>query len=43
MKKPKQMKRKDGKLTKAGRAWKASNAAKRRPRYKSGPKKGQFK
>ena len=35
--------RKDGKLTAAYRKMQARKAAKKRPRHKSGPKKGQFK
>jgi len=37
------LRKKNGKLTKAGVKKKLSTAAKRRPRHKSGPKKGQFK
>lgn len=35
--------RKDGKLTAAYKKQKARAAAKKRPRHKSGKKKGQFK
>jgi len=42
MKKPTKMYRRDGKLTKAGIAYKASKRASGRKRVKSGPNEGRF-